>query len=79
MIETGGDFSDNNTVNIRTQKARIKNVLPIRENTAPVPNVNNLTDTNFLANTMSGNFVDPSETASNSLIAKKNHMMAHQV
>ena len=43
MIETGGDFSDNNIPN-RANKARIKNTMPIRENTAPVPNVNALVD-----------------------------------
>ena len=43
MIETGGDFSDNNIPN-RANKARIKNAMPIRENTAPVPNVNALVD-----------------------------------
>ena len=45
MIETGGDFSDNN-LNIpnRAKRNRIKNMVPIRENTAPVPNVNALVD-----------------------------------
>ena len=80
MIETGGDFSDQH-INMphRSQKARIKNTVPIRENTAPVPDVNALTEKNFLAGTMSGNFVEPSETTSNSLIANKNRMMQHQV
>ena len=78
MIETGGDFSDNNVPN-RAKKTRIKNIAPIRENTAPVPNVNNLVDSNFLAGTMSGNIIDPSDTTSNSLIANKNRLMANQV
>ena len=43
MIETGGDFNDNNMPN-RNNKSRIRNTVPIRENTAPVPNVNALVD-----------------------------------
>ena len=80
IIDTGGDFSEGNRPQVRAQRVRVKNTAQIRENTAPVPDVSNLADTNFISATMSGNLVEaPAENASSSLIASKNRMMAEQV
>ena len=68
MSETGGDFTENSMPHMQ-QKSRLKNTAPIRD-------VNALTEKNFLSGAASGNFV-PSETTTNSLIANKNLMMAN--